>query len=343
MAGTLAVAMIIWYGGGRVLAGAITFGTLVAFLEYGQKFFGPIRELGSYYSVMQSAMASAERVFALLDTRPLITSPAGPAPLPSPAGGKAGEVVFENVHFAYAGGPEVLKGISFRIRPGEKVAIVGSTGSGKTTIVKLLTRLYDIQSGSIRVDGVEIRDLDLKVLRRRIGLVLQDHFFLTGSIASNISLGDPAISRERIEAAARAVQADRFITRLPGGYDAEVRERGSNFSVGQKQLLSFARALAFDPPVLVLDEATASVDSQTEMQIQDAMRTLMTGRSSLVIAHRLSTISESDRILVLHKGAVREEGTHEELMGCPGGLYETLYRLQFQPAIDPQADPAQRA
>ncbi|HZI93596.1 MAG TPA: ABC transporter ATP-binding protein [Patescibacteria group bacterium] len=329
LVGTLSVAMIIWYGGGRVLVGAITFGTLVAFLEYAQKFFGPIKELGSYYSVMQSAMASSERIFALLDTRADIVSPAKPATLPSRSTPGVGEVVFDDVRFTYPGGIEVLSGLSFVIRPGEKVAIVGSTGAGKTTIVRLLIRLYDVDGGAIRIDGVDIRDLDLKELRRRVGVVLQDHFLFSGTLASNIGLGDPDIPRARIEAAARAVRADEFITTLPRGYDDEVRERGGNFSVGQKQLLSFARALAFDPPVLVLDEATASVDSQTEMEIQAALRTLMVGRTSMVIAHRLSTIQESDRILLLHKGRVREEGTHAQLL-AGGGIYQMLYRLQFQ-------------
>ena len=333
LAGTLSVALIVWYGGGRVLASAITFGTLVAFLEYAQRFFGPIKELGSYYSVMQSAMASAERVFGLLDERPGIASPPSPRPLPPAIHGRSGEVVFDDVHFAYPGGPEVLRGLSFTIRPGEKVALVGATGAGKTTIVKLLVRLYDVQAGSIRIDGVDVRDIDLRTLRRRVGMVLQDHFFFAGSVAANIGLGDRDVTPERIEAAARAVRADRFILDLPGGFDGEVKERGANFSVGQKQLLSFARALAFDPPLLVLDEATASVDSRTEMRIQEALHALMAGRSSLVIAHRLSTIRESDRILVLHRGRVREEGTHEDLLARPGGLYETLYRLQFQPIV----------
>jgi len=336
LVGTLSVAMIIWYGGGRVLLGAITFGTLVAFLEYAQKFFGPIKELGSYYSVMQSAMASSERIFALLDTRPEIVSPEHPVRLRPREDRGTGAVVFDDVHFAYAGGREVVSGLSFAIRPGEKVAIVGSTGAGKTTIVRLLIRLYDIQRGSIRIDGVDIREMDLKDLRRRVGVVLQDHFLFSGTVAGNIGLGDPAIPRERIEAAAAAVKADRFIRALPSGFDDAVRERGGNFSVGQKQLLSFARALAFDPPVLVLDEATASVDSQTEMEVQQALRALMKGRTSLVIAHRLSTIRESDRILVLHRGSVKEQGTHDELLSR-GGIYRKLHQLQFQ---QPEASPS---
>ncbi len=329
LVGTLTVAMIVWYGGGRVLVGAVTFGTLVAFLEYAQKFFGPIKELGSYYSVMQSAMASSERIFALLDARPEVVSPARPR-RPAGSGDGAGVVVFDNVTFAYPGGPPVLSGLSFAVRPGEKVAIVGSTGAGKSTIVKLLTRLYDVQSGSIRLDGIDVRAMDLSDLRRRVGVVLQDHFLFSGTVAGSIGMEDPSIPRERIEAAARAVRAHDFIAQLPRAYDDDVRERGGNFSVGQKQLLSFARALVFDPPLLVLDEATASVDSQTEMQIQDALRRLTAGRTSLVIAHRLSTIRESDRILVLHRGRVREEGPHAELVRRDG-LYATLHRLQFQP------------
>jgi len=338
LVGTLMVAMIIWYGGGRVLLGAITFGTLVAFLEYAQKFFGPIRELGSYYSVMQSAMASSERIFMLLDTRPEIVSPERPASLPPAGSAGVGSVVFDDVRFGYPTEREVLSGLSFRIAPGEKVAIVGSTGAGKTTIVRLLIRLYDVQGGAIRLDGIDIRDLRLEQLRRRVGVVLQDHFLFAGSVADNIGLQDPAITRERIEAAARAVRAHDFISALPGGYDADIRERGGNLSMGQKQLLSFARALAFDPPILVLDEATASVDSRTEMEIQDAMRTLMAGRTSLVIAHRLSTIRESDRILVLHKGTVREQGTHAQLLE-KDGIYATLHRLQFQLPASPASAP----
>lgn len=333
MMGTLTVAMILWQGGGGVLAGVITFGTLVAFLEYAQRFFGPIRELGSFYSVMQSAMASSERIFALLDTRPEILSPSSPASLAAAGAGAA--VRFEAVRFAYQDGPPILDGLDLTVRPGERVALVGSTGAGKTTLVRLLVRLYDPQEGRILLDGIDVRTLDLKQLRRHVGIVLQDHYLFSGTIADNIGLGDPSISREQIERAARVVQAHEFISRLPGGYDSPVRERGANFSVGEKQLLSFARALAFDPPVLVLDEATASVDSATESRLQEALHRLLGGRTCLVIAHRLSTIREADRILVLHRGRVREEGTHDELLSRQEGLYAMLHRLQFSPPDSP--------
>ena len=329
LVGSLSVALVIWYGGGRVLLGAISFGTLVAFLEYAQKFFGPIKELGSYYAVMQSAMASSERIFSLLDATPEPRVAMTPIHLATARAAEAGAIVFDDVHFAYTPEAPVLRGMSFTIRPGEQVALVGSTGAGKTTIVRLLVRLYEPQSGSIRIDGVDIRQMDLRVLRRRVGVVLQDHFLFSGTVAANIGLSDPSISRERIEAAARAVQADAFIRVLPRGYDDEVRERGANFSVGEKQLLSFARALALDPPILVLDEATASVDSATEMLIQEALRTLLAERTGLIIAHRLSTIRQSHRILVLHKGTVREEGTHDQLLALDG-IYSTLHRLQFE-------------
>jgi ATP-binding cassette, subfamily B, multidrug efflux pump len=306
----------------------------VAFLEYAQKLFGPIKELGGYYAVMQSAMASSERIFSLLDTTPDIVAPARPVRLPAHAPGRTGSVEFDDVHFAYPDGLPVLRGLSFRVSPGEKIALVGSTGAGKSTIVRLLLRLYDPQSGAVRIDGVDVRDMDLDELRRRVGVVSQDHVLFSGTVAGVIGLGDPSISRERIEQAARAVRAHGFISSLPRGYDDVVRERGANFSMGQRQLLSFARALAVDPPVLVLDEATASVDSRTEMEIQAALHTLMEGRTSLVIAHRLSTIRESDRILVLHHGVVREQGTHDELL-ARDGIYRMLHRLQFMEHVSP--------
>ena len=324
LVGTVAAALILWYGGGQILRGALTFGTLVAFLEYTARFFGPIRDLSGFYAVLQAAMASLERIFALLDERPAIVAPSAGAP----PGRARGRIEFEDVRFAYRQGDEVLHGIGLRAAPGERVAIVGATGSGKTTLVKLLIRLYDPAAGVIRIDGRDIRTLPLPYLRRQVGVVLQDHFLFAGSIASNIAYADASLSRASLQSAARAVHADRFIERLPGGYDAEVRERGGNLSTGQKQLLSFARILAADPAVLVLDEATSSVDTETELQIQDALQRLLKGRTSLVIAHRLSTIVGADRILVMHHGRIAEEGTHRELLDRRG-IYHRLYQLQF--------------
>ncbi len=327
--GTLSVALIIWYGGGQIVSEAITFGVLVAFIEYTQRFFQPIRELSTKYTVMQAAMASSERLVALLKE-----APEPGAVLPAAAGGSGvaaaaarGRLEFENVWFHYHEGEEVLRGVSFHVDPGEKLAIVGFTGSGKTTLIKLLVRLYEPTSGRILLDGDDIRSLEPRALRRRLGVVLQDSFLFRGTVASNIALDEPSISRERVEAAARAVEADAFIRRLPGGYDHEVRQRGANFSTGQKQLLAFARALAFDPEVLILDEATSSVDPLTESRIQTALAQVTRGRTSIIIAHRLSTIVGADRILVLHKGAVAETGTHRELL-TRGGLYARLYRIQ---------------
>jgi ATP-binding cassette subfamily B protein len=325
--GSVTLAAIVWAGGRRLLGGAITFGTLVAFFEYAGRFFRPVQELSQRYTVMQAAMASAERVFALLDTPSSLSSPAD-AYVP-PARPK-GEIVFENVTFGYAGGPPVLKNVSFRVTPGERLAVVGWTGAGKSTLIRLLARLYDVQEGRILLDGVDVRAYDLRALRRTVGVVLQDHFLFAGTVAGNIGMDDPAIGPETIRKSARAVHADRFIERLPAGYDEPVRERGSNFSVGEKQLLSFARALAFDPAVLVLDEATASVDPETEGHIQAALKELLTGRTSVIIAHRLQTIKDADRILVLHHGEVRESGRHEELLAQEGSLYRTLYLLQSQ-------------
>ncbi|HEX9262730.1 MAG TPA: ABC transporter ATP-binding protein [Candidatus Binatia bacterium] len=324
-ASSVSVGLLLWYGGGEVLHGVIGIGTLVAFKEYINRFFVPLRDFSQKYTVMQSAMASAERIFQLLDTPVDVASPRN-AQVPKPF---RGEVVFDNVWFHYKAGDPVLKGVSFRIEPGEKVAVVGATGSGKTTTIKLLNRLYDIQEGSIKVSGVDVREWDLRALRRHIGVVLQDVFLFSGDVRANLALGDPSIPLERIEKAARIANAERFIRRLPDGYDAHVRERGSNFSGGQRQLLSLARVLVYQPEILVMDEATSSIDTETEALIQDAMEKVMQNRTCLLIAHRLSTIRNADRIIVLHHGEVREVGSHTELMEKQG-IYYRLYQLQYE-------------
>ena len=324
-AGSISVALLLWYGGGEVLHAVIGIGTLVAFKEYLHRLFIPLRDFSQKYAVMQSAMSSAERIFQLLDTPLTIESPIK-AVVPKPF---RGEVVFENVSFHYRPNDPVLRGVSFRIDPGEKVALVGSTGSGKTTTIKLLNRFYDVQKGSIRVSGVDVRDWDLRALRRHIGVVVQDVFLFSGDIRTNLALGDQSIPMDRIEAAARLANADKFIQRLPGGFHEPVRERGSKFSGGQRQLLALARLLVFQPEILVLDEATSSVDTETESLIQDALERVMRRRTCLVIAHRLSTIRNADRIIVLHHGEVRESGSHGELME-KRGIYHRLYRLQYE-------------
>ncbi len=322
--GTLTLATILWAGGFELLAGGITFGTLVAFIEYAGRFFRPVQELSQRFAVMQGAMASAERIFELLDTPPEILSPRRPGTLPAPRG----EIVFDDVSFAYRPGEPVLEQISFRIAPGEKIGVVGWTGSGKSTLIRLLARLYDVDSGRILFDGVDIRDYPLEELRRRLGVVMQDQFLFAGTVADNISLGDPRIDRDAVRRAARLVQADTFIERLPDRWDEPIRERGSNLSVGEKQLLSFARALAFDPAVIVLDEATASVDPETEARIGRAIENTLAGRTAIVIAHRLHTVTDADRILVLHHGRLVEQGTHRELLAREDGIYRALHELQ---------------
>ena len=322
--GALATALIVWYGGRLVSGHTLTLGALVAFIMYAKRFFEPIQDMTEKYNILQSAMASSERIFNLLDDRIEVPAPSSPSRV-DPV---RGEIVFDHVHFAYQTGEEVLRDVSFRVAPGEKVAIVGATGAGKTTIISLLSRFYDVTQGAIRVDGLDVREWDEAALRRSIGVVLQDVFLFSGTIEENLRLGDD-IPSERLEAAAREVHADRFISRLTGGFAAEVKERGATFSTGEKQLLSFARALAFDPRILVLDEATSSVDTDTELLIQDALHRLMRGRTSIVIAHRLSTIQDVDRIVVLHKGQIRELGTHQELLALKG-IYSRLYALQYQ-------------
>jgi ATP-binding cassette subfamily B protein len=333
--GAIAVSLIIWYGGRQVLWHGLTLGALVAFIQYTQRFFRPIADISEKYNILQSAMASSERIFDLLDTPPDMAVPERPV-RPERI---VGEIRFEHVGFAYQNGEPVLRDVSLTVAPGEKVAIVGATGAGKTTIISLLTRFYDVTSGRVCVDGIDVRDWDAQALRRAVGVVLQDVFLFSGTIADNLRLGERGMSEARIEAAAREVHADRFIRRLPEGYASQVRERGATLSVGEKQLLSFARCLAFDPQILVLDEATSSVDTETELLIQDALRRLMQGRTSLVIAHRLSTIQDVDRIVVLHKGQVREVGSHQELL-AQRGIYYRLYQLQYQMQERAGAGPA---
>jgi ATP-binding cassette subfamily B protein len=333
-----AVALIVWYGGGRVLQEAIPLGTLIAFISYVELSFQPLRELAEKYNVLQSAMAAAEKIFGVLDEKPVVVDPPRPAPLPD----VKGEVAFENVTFAYDAGHDVLHDISFRVRPGEMVALVGATGSGKTSVVNLLCRFWDPRLGRVLVDGRDVRDVAQRDLRRRIAIVLQDVFLFTGTVAENIAMADRSVSRARIEDAARAVRADPFIRSLPGGYDARVSERGSTFSAGQRQLVAFARAMAADPRIIVLDEATSNIDTETELLIQDAMRTLLAGRTSFVIAHRLSTIQRADRILVLHHGRIVESGSHAELLRGKGH-YAKLHELQFESEGAPSEPLARRA
>jgi len=346
---TLAIAAVFWFGGMRVMWGTVTLGVLVAFMQYAQRFFRPIMDLSEKYNILQSAMASSERVFKLLDTPIDVVSPAVPVEAKV-----RGKIEFDHVWFAYrkleaepkegaagngaqtqsANGDEsqydwILRDVSFVIEPGETVAIVGHTGAGKTTIISLLMRFYDIQRGSIRIDGVDIRQLDLNSLRRRFGVVLQDPFLFSGTIENNIRLGSDWISDEQIEAATESVNVADFIRGLPQGFKEPVLERGSTLSTGQKQLISFARALAHNPKILILDEATSSVDTETELRVREALTRMVEGRTSVIIAHRLSTIQRADQIIVMHKGHLREMGSHQKLLS-QRGIYWKLYQLQYK-------------
>lgn len=329
---SVALALIVWYGGGRYVQGAVTIGVLAAFLDYARRFFRPIQDLSDKYNLLQGAMASSERVFRLLDREPEIADPPEPLPLPTNA---PGEIRFENVWFAYgrdASEPDwVVQDLSFTVSPGEKVAIVGHTGAGKTTVINLLMRFYDVQKGRVLVDGVPVSRLRLAELRDRIGLVLQDVFLFSRSVEYNVGLGSEEIGTDVVSRSLAAVGASPFVQQLPAGSAQELGERGAGLSVGERQLLSFARALAFDPAILVLDEATSSVDSEIEARIQEATDRLMEGRTCLVVAHRLSTIQGADRILVMHRGRLVEEGTHGQLLAA-GGLYSRLHELQFADA-----------
>jgi ATP-binding cassette subfamily B protein len=340
LVGALAASLILWVGGARIIADGgdmLTLGSLVAFLQYSQRFFRPISDLSEKFNILQGAMASSERIFGLLDTPVEIKDPGGDfqvAQGKSPPGSYRrwsgpGVIRFENVSFAYVEGEPVLTNVSFEVRPGERIGIVGATGSGKTTIVSLLLRFYDVRAGRITVDGVDIRDIDLSDLRSLFGLVLQDVQLFAGTIGGNVRLGNQSISDDDVRGALEAVHASSFVDRLPKGLDSVVAERGSTLSVGQKQLLSFARALAFNPRVLVLDEATSSVDTDTELLIREALKVVMRGRTTIAIAHRLSTIQDMDRILVMHRGELRESGTHQELLALRG-IYHRLYELQFE-------------
>ena len=323
--GMLALASLLAYGGFRIRHGALTLGVLVAFFQYGLRFFRPIQDLSDKYNILQSAMAASERIFKLLDTKPALVSPRAPAPFPE---GTVG-IEFDQVWFAYNDEDWVLRNVSFRVAPGETVAVVGHTGAGKTTLTNLLLRFYDVQRGAIRIGGIDVRDFDLIELRRHFGVVLQDPYLFTGTVDSNIRLGTPGISEHQVRQAAEQVNLLEFIDELPDHFDTAVRERGSGFSTGQKQLISFARALAHNPRILILDEATSSVDTETEMRVREALSRLVSNRTSLVIAHRLSTIQRADRIIVMHKAQLREIGTHQELL-AQRGIYWKLYQLQYK-------------
>jgi len=323
--GAISGGLIIWYGGGKAVEGVLTIGILVSFIQYSEMFFRPIRDLSEKYNIMQTAMASSERIFRLLDRKSVIVDPENPVPFDS----CRGEIEFKNVSFAYVKNDYVLKNISFDIKQGEKVAFVGATGAGKSSIMNLLCRFYDAQKGDITIDGKNIKDIRQADLRKNIGLVVQDIFLFSDTISNNISLNNELISDKKIMDSAKIIGIDGFIQQLPQKYGQNVKERGVTLSQGQRQLITFARALAYDPRILILDEATSSVDTHSEILIQNAIDKLMEGRTSIIIAHRLSTIQKCDKIIVMHKGEIRESGTHHQLLEL-GGIYSKLYQLQYK-------------
>ena len=322
---SLATAVVIWYGGGQIVQDALTFGVLVAFIRLAERFFWPIRELSEKYTIFQNAMASSERIFHLLDTEPSIVSTADKSSKET----LKGEIEFRNVWFAYNDEDYVLRDVSFKVNQGEKVALVGHTGAGKTSIINLLCRFYEINKGQILIDGVDIREMNLEELRNAISIVQQNIFLFSETIERNISLGNTSISTAQVQRASENVHLDRFVQKMPNKYGTEIKEDGGGLSVGQKQLVAFARALASDPSILILDEATSSVDTETEILIEDALSRLMENRTSVVIAHRLSTIQNADKIIVMHRGEIRETGTHNELLQ-KNGIYYRLYQLQYK-------------
>lgn len=330
---SFAMALIVWYGGGRALMDGVTFGVLLAFIQYSRQFFMPIRGLSEKFNTLQSALASSERIFNVLDQETAVIESEKPVRIQNPKG----EIEFKNVWFKYNEGEDyVLKDVSFTAHPGENIAIVGATGAGKTTIISLLLRFYDIQKGSIKLDGIDIKELALSDLRYYFSLVLQDNALFTGSILENITLGEENITREDVIKAAHDVEAHYFIEKLPGTYDFELKQQGSSLSMGQRQLICFVRAMVFDPKILILDEATSSIDSETESLVNEASEKMMEGRTSIVIAHRLSTIQHADKILVMHKGEIREQGSHQELILQENGIYKKLYELQYKDQLVPE-------
>ncbi len=327
MMASFAMALVVWYGGGRALMGGVTFGVLLAFIQYARQFFMPIRGLSEKFNTLQSALASSERIFNVMDTETEVLEIDKPRSINNPEG----KIEFRNVWFKYnEDGEQILKEVSFKADKGETIAIVGATGAGKTTIINLLMRFYDIQKGQILLDGIDITELSLSELRSNFGLVLQDNALFSGTILENITLGNPDISREQVIEAAHKVEAHRFIEKLKGTYDYKLRERGASLSMGQKQLICFVRALVYNPQILILDEATSSVDSETEALVTEASNKMMDGRTSIVVAHRLSTIQGADKIIVMHKGEIREMGSHQELVLKENGLYKKLYELQYK-------------